>query len=87
MNIRELEIPVSITQPLPDGQVRYTKTTYVGDVSNDITVEGSADDVLRILKDDPERKTTPYITLNIAPGVKIEEVVNAIKTGMKKAFE
>ncbi|TKI65569.1 hypothetical protein FC756_16090 [Lysinibacillus mangiferihumi] len=60
MNIRELEIPVSITQPLPDGQVRYTKTTYVGDVSNDITVEGSVDDVLRIIKDDPEKNNSKH---------------------------
>ncbi len=72
---------------LQDGQVRYTKTTYVGDVSNDITIEGSIDDVLRILKAEAEPKNaTSDITLNIAPGVKTEEVVSAITTGMKKGI-
>ena len=35
---------------LQQGHVRYSGTTYVGDVSEDLTVEGSADDVIKVLK-------------------------------------
>lgn len=76
-----------IPTELQEGKVRYIKTTYVGDVSEDITIEGSAGDVLKLLKVEPERNTTPDITLNITPGVKVEEVVNAINTEMEKLMK
>lgn len=69
------------------GQVRYTKTTYVGDVSNDITIEGCTDDVLRIIKSEVEaeqKNATSDIIINIPTNVEVEEVVNAIKTNLEK---
>ena len=34
---------------LADGHVRYSNTEYVGEVSNDITIEGAVDDVLKVI--------------------------------------
>ncbi|MFF5994271.1 hypothetical protein AAGS61_05890 [Lysinibacillus sp. KU-BSD001] len=33
---------------LLQGQVRYSQTTYVGDTSKDIVIEGSAEDVIKV---------------------------------------
>lgn len=35
---------------LQQGHVRYSGATYVGDVSEDLTIEGAADDVIKVLK-------------------------------------
>lgn len=67
---------------LQDGHVRFTQTTYVGDLSNDIVIEGNTDDVLRILEATKAKNITPKITLNVAQGVKVEDVVNSIKSAL-----
>lgn len=67
------------------GHVRFTKTTYVGDLSNDVVIEGSTDDVLKILEAKTVKNFTSDITFNIAPGEKVEEVANSIKDAIANA--
>lgn len=38
------------TLSLQPEHVRYSKTVWVGDNSNDVVIEGSADDVVKVLK-------------------------------------
>ena len=61
--------------------VRYSQSTYVGEVSKDIVIEGNVDDVLKILGDTP---TT--IRLSIAPNINKDELGNAIKKAIEQAF-
>lgn len=82
MNIRGLEVPVSITQPLPAGQVRYSQSSYVGDVSHDLTIEGSVDDVLKVLRNE----SITNIKLNIAPDINKDELRNTIKKAIEQAL-
>ncbi|MFJ7663738.1 hypothetical protein ACIQXW_15305 [Lysinibacillus sp. NPDC097162] len=67
---------------LQAGHVRFTQTTYVGDLSKDTVIEGSTDDVLRVLEAAQSKNFTTEITFNIAPSVNVEEVVNSIKSAL-----
>lgn len=82
MKIRELKVPVSITQQLPAGQVRYSQTSYVGEVSHDLTIEGSVDDVLKVLRNE----SITNIKLNIAPDINKDELGNVIEKAIEQAF-
>lgn len=35
---------------LQQGHIRYSKSSYIGDVSNDVTIEGAVDDVLKVIQ-------------------------------------
>lgn len=35
---------------LAEGHIRYSTTSYVGDCSNDMTIEGAVDDVLKVIR-------------------------------------
>ncbi|KOY81565.1 hypothetical protein I6G82_08400 [Lysinibacillus macroides] len=66
MNIQELEVPVGITQPLPAGQVRYSQSSYVGEASTDIVIEGSVEDVLKVLEATKrKKKTDPNVVADV----------------------
>ncbi|MFK5708614.1 hypothetical protein [Lysinibacillus boronitolerans] len=41
-------VSISATE-LKTGHIRYSKSTYVGEASDDVTVEGSVEDVLKLL--------------------------------------
>lgn len=35
---------------LAEGHIRYSKSAYVGDISEDVTIEGAVDDVLKVVQ-------------------------------------
>lgn len=67
-----------------DSQVRYSQSSYVGEVSNDLNIEGSVDDVLKVLEATHSKKLTSDITFNIAPHTQVDELVNTIKKEMER---
>lgn len=67
-----------------NSQVRYSQSSYVGEVSNDLNIEGSVDDVLKVLEATHSKKLTSDITFNIAPHTQVDELVNTIKKEMER---
>ena len=49
--IRIVDVVYTTEESMPlVGQIRYNQSSYVGEVSNDLNIEGGVDDVLKVLE-------------------------------------
>lgn len=65
--------------------VRYEKTVGVGDSYSTETVEGTVDDVLKIIR--PSNNSIKDIVINVYPDLKVDEVVETIKRNIEKEIK
>lgn len=61
--------------------------TSVGECSETLTIDGSVDDVIKILESTRTNKKNDNITVHVAPNVNINEVVEVVKSNLEKGFE
>lgn len=61
--------------------------TSVGECSETLTIDGSVDDVIKILESTRTNKINDSITIHVAPNVNINEVVEVVKSNLEKGFE
>lgn len=83
--IRIVDVVYTTEESMPlVGQIRYNQSSYVGEVSNDLNIEGGVDDVLKVLEATHSKKLIPNITINLAHDMQVDEVVNTIKKEMER---
>ena len=69
-----------------DIEVRYEKTTSVGEHYISETIEGTSEAVLKVLDRTESDKVVQNLSFHIAPGFKMEETIKSIKDQFERVL-